>query len=1055
MPLSSGAVPVCVVNRASGDITGTTNIADTGPNAGTGSARIPIEAVVHNGIALDQPCPICEADTTPRDGMLDGTCLGGPRDGLACDVGGTHPFFGDVSFQCPPTANTSVGKFVLVFEEATTGTSTLAAGLPCTAAGFGGQTCFCDTCATAAGEACNVDSDCPAAITCGGLRCAGGINNGLPCTARSDCDGAFCGRVGNPTAPNQCNDAVCSLNPSDLDGNDEGLCNAGPFDRQCSLETFRGCTSDADCNPPPSGNCNNCVPGQSCTFAVRQCFLDPIVRVGTPGVDMGTIVATFCLPPTVSGSINSVAGLPGPGALRQPTRFFKGGALCGNGTLDAGESCDLPFDGACPGECQPDCSCLNKICGDGIVNQPAEECDGLDDGACPDACLSNCTCDVFCGDDIVNGPGEECDGSDDGTCPGECQSNCLCPICGDDIVNQGSEVCDGTDDAACPGACLGNCTCGPFCGDNVANQPGEDCDGTDTGTCIGTCDIDCTCSPVCGDDMRDAGELCDGTDDAACPGECASDCTCPAIGELTFIADPGADLDTGWTGTSHDFTIQAGSSIHGTIGACDGMTDFECTFFSNVGSACSGDASIACTDTSQCPVPQTCTVRLYGPPLPLSSGGVPVCLVNRHAQDVTGTHNLMTGDTVLAARLNALVHLGSSVSQPCPVCDCGEPDLQDCTIGESGTCSDNPLASCTVEGTGTFGPTSNDCVPNPGTNISGGGLDVPFIPLTTGTTSLASSQACDGAGFTGFDCWCDGQTKPSDCAFACDGGSNDAQPCAGDSDCPGAPTGACKPLCRQISGEAVGEGECVAGPVDQTCAAAGEIGCSETQPCPLGLGPCVTQVRQCFLDPIVRVGVPGTSSVIVGSTFCIPATSSPAVNNTAGLPGPGAIRYSNTINVQYCGDGTVNRTEEECDGGDDTNCPGSCATNCLCTTTCGNGVAEFGEQCDPGGPGAVPPADDAACPTLCAAAGGPDECTCPVVCGDGFPGPGEECDPGGPGGIPPPADTACVGQCNAVTCQCPAPICGNGIIEAGETCELPDVGCGALQLCLACGSCIP
>jgi DNA-binding beta-propeller fold protein YncE len=34
-----------------------------------------------------------------------------------------------------------------------------------------------------------------------------------------------------------------------------------------------------------------------------------------------------------------------------------GPAICGNGTVEAGEDCDPPLDGACPGFCLPDCQC--------------------------------------------------------------------------------------------------------------------------------------------------------------------------------------------------------------------------------------------------------------------------------------------------------------------------------------------------------------------------------------------------------------------------------------------------------------------------------------------------------------------------------------------------------------------------------------------------------------------------------------------------------------------------------------------------------------------------
>jgi large repetitive protein len=175
------------------------------------------------------------------------------------------------------------------------------------------------------------------------------------------------------------------------------------------------------------------------------------------------------------------------------------------------------------------------------------------------------------------------------------------------------------------------------------------------------------------------------------------------------------------------------------------------------------------------------------------------------------------------------------------------------------------------------------------------------------------------------------------------------------------------------------------------------------------------------------------------------------VNNTAGLPGPGAIVSAESVTAQYCGDETVNRPSEECDGSDDTNCPGACAPNCECATTCGDGTVEFGEQCDPGDPPTTP-ASDAACPAQCGAVGSPTECTCPAVCGDGFVAPTEQCDPGGVPPGTPASDAACPGQC-LPTCACTPAVCGNGTIEPGELCEFPAVNCGPLQLCNITGGC--
>jgi len=197
----------------------------------------------------------------------------------------------------------------------------------------------------------------------------------------------------------------------------------------------------------------------------------------------------------------------------------------------------------------------------------------------------------------------------------------------------------------------------------------------------------------------------------------------------------------------------------------------------------------------------------------------------------------------------------------------------------------------------------------------------------------------------------------------------------------------------------------------------------------------------------VRVGTPGTTSDVLAATFCIPATSSPAVNSTAGLPGPGAIRFPNTVTAKFCGDNVRNRPEEECDGTDSTNCPGNCLPDCTCNSTCGNNVKQFPEQCDG--------TDSTACPGTCKPPSDPNECTCPAICGDGFVGPGEQCDPGGVPPGTPASDAACPGNCNAVTCQCPTPICGNGVLEAGELCELPSVHCGSQQICVACMQCAP
>jgi hypothetical protein len=104
------------------------------------------------------------------------------------------------------------------------------------------------------------------------------------------------------------------------------VCAAGPFDAACSIERFRGCATDAQCNPPPGGSCSTCLPGQICEFAARECFTtdgvvgDDIKVEGAADAGCGNIAkpklgTIFCIPPTEGGSVNTVAGLPGPGRL--------------------------------------------------------------------------------------------------------------------------------------------------------------------------------------------------------------------------------------------------------------------------------------------------------------------------------------------------------------------------------------------------------------------------------------------------------------------------------------------------------------------------------------------------------------------------------------------------------------------------------------------------------------------------------------------------------------------------------------------------------------------
>jgi len=173
------------------------------------------------------------------------------------------------------------------------------------------------------GETCHAGSDCPLGQTCQAPAvcwcpnqekpnkcnpaCIGGVDDGSPCVTGTDCDSGVC------------KPAECRLNPSDPNGPTEGTCPGGPAHGACSIETFRTCATDAECQPPA---CSTCAPGQTCIFENQQCFTDPIVRTGIASTGISYDEAIFCIDKTTSSSVNITAGLPGPGAVRSPVTFF-------------------------------------------------------------------------------------------------------------------------------------------------------------------------------------------------------------------------------------------------------------------------------------------------------------------------------------------------------------------------------------------------------------------------------------------------------------------------------------------------------------------------------------------------------------------------------------------------------------------------------------------------------------------------------------------------------------------------------------------------------------
>jgi len=308
------------------------------------------------------------------------------------------------------------------------------------------------------------------------------------------------------------------------------------------------------------------------------------------------------------------------------------------------------------------------------------------------------------------------------------------------------------------------------------------------------------------------------------------------IATTTSLGD--SDLDTGFTGIAHDSVATEEAQVKVNMDCPDLV---NCTI---------NDPSLIGTN--------------FGSPLPLSSGGVPTCIINQFREAVTGTYNCADGSSASAVKLKSSVFLVQDIAKPCPLC-VGDPTPNDGVKG--GTCESGktPGAACEVGGISpTFGPTSNDCLP---TGSSVGELDIDLDPLTTGSVSRSAGTNCLSTASPPGSCYCEKQVQPNSC----------------------------------LDGVCPASNQCENGPIDGLCSnqqfrscrsGTGTEDCEEIFP---GSGNCIDKPRPCFGTTISRQGTPGTQQGVLASIFCIPATRAAAINTTAGLAGPGALTLPTRI----------------------------------------------------------------------------------------------------------------------------------------------------------------
>ena len=394
---------------------------------------------------------------------------------------------------------------------------------------------------------------------------------------------------------------------------------------------------------------------------------------------------------------------------------------------------------------------------------------------------------------------------------------------------------------------------------------------------------------------------------------CGEDSDCPVgtCDQALSRCVTATDFDFGWTGIGHDMDTNDSESLLVRLSCGDSAPCGTCEMNgidpTNRSCRCVGDNRAICdepfvADQDDCGG-ETCACYL-GPPLPVSAGNTPSCIVNRLADDLSGTIDVDTGELAMTLQLRAIHHTGEELTRPCPYC---ENDVLAADGVRDGTCVLGPNAglACDVDAMNWSFPApaggghSLDCFPDNGKNHTGAGLIENFT-LSTGTTSLTAA----------IDCTSFGAPATCHCGICSE---NPALACSADSDCAAAAAGTCEkkanldPRPNQCDGSGActagpeGDGVCAEGPTDHACdgvvRADGEgfIACLANDDCDLGVlgvdaGDCtLAKPRECFLPTIDGQGTPDPETPVGAAIYCVPPTAGAGKNAVWGVVGPARI----------------------------------------------------------------------------------------------------------------------------------------------------------------------
>lgn len=516
----------------------------------------------------------------------------------------------------------------------------------------------------------------------------GTANNGNLDAGNNGNNGA--GDAANNGAPDVANNGTVTpsdMGPSDLGPGDLGPADVGPSDMNSPDVPLPVDMPDPVDMPPDvpfvPGTCGNMVVelGETCDPCNLDCDDGNACTVDEPGGDPATCLG-FCWNRPLFDCIDADGCCP---AGCDSTTDSDCSTTCGDGVLDAGETCD-PID-TCPTTCDDmDPSTRDVLTGS------------------PDNC--NVACSYV--------PIRVCaDG--DGYCPAGCalaQDDDCAASCGNGLVEQG-ETCDPP--SSCPA-----CDDGNPCTTNVTNGSAATCDVTCSypliTTCTGgdgCCADGCTaandndCSPTCGDRVLDPLETCDG------PPEC-NGITCNQGGACTTAARTGGrsecNVHCGYpeivgcfdndgccspgchAGNDNDCNAACGNTVIEPGEVCDPPE--TCV------TSCLDDGDV-CTATEFLGDPTTCDARCANTPITTCGDPEGCCAPGCNA------NNDPDCDPICG---NNVVEMGEICDGNCPVCD----DMDGCTVdsqtGDPATCDvvcQNVAITQCIDGDGCCAPGCN------------------------------------------------------------------------------------------------------------------------------------------------------------------------------------------------------------------------------------------------------------------------------------------------------------------------------------------------------------